>query len=36
VHEIILGLWQDNSIFARNCLLKVIASVRLTYGPWKP
>jgi hypothetical protein len=35
VHEILLALWQDNSVFARNCLLRAIASVRLTYGPWR-
>jgi len=35
LHEIILTLWQDDSIFARTCLLKVIAGVRLTYGPWR-
>jgi hypothetical protein len=35
LHEIILALWQDGSVFARACLLRVIASVRLTYGPWR-
>jgi hypothetical protein len=35
LHEIILLLWQDDSLFARTCLLKVIADVRLTYGPWR-
>ncbi len=35
LHEILLTLWQDDSIFARTCLLKVIAGVRLTYGPWR-
>jgi hypothetical protein len=35
LHEIILALWQDNGIFARSCLLKVIAGIRLTYGPWR-
>jgi hypothetical protein len=35
LHEIILTLWADDSIFARQCLLKVIAGVRLTYGPWR-
>jgi hypothetical protein len=34
-HEIIYQLWQDNGPFARTCLLKVIAGVRLTYGPWR-
>jgi hypothetical protein len=35
LHEIILALWNDNGVFARTCLLKVIAGVRLTYGPWR-
>jgi hypothetical protein len=35
LHEIILALWNDNGVFARACLLKVIAGVRLTYGPWR-
>ena len=35
LHEIILTLWNDNGVFARTCLLKVIASVRLAYGPWR-
>src|SRR4051812_34328786 len=35
LHEILLLLWQDDSPFARTCLLKVIAGVRLTYGPWR-
>lgn len=34
-HEILMLLWQDNSLFARQCLLKIIATVPLTYGPWK-
>jgi hypothetical protein len=35
LHEIFLALWQDDGVFARTCLLKVIASVHLTYGPWR-
>jgi hypothetical protein len=35
LHEIILALWNDNSPFARRCLLKIIATVELTYGPWR-
>jgi BRCA1 C Terminus (BRCT) domain len=35
LHEIILTLWQENSVFARACLLKVITGVKLTYGPWR-
>ena len=34
-HEIIFSLWQDNGVFARTCLLKIIAGVHLTYGPWR-
>ncbi|HYT92001.1 MAG TPA: BRCT domain-containing protein, partial [Gemmataceae bacterium] len=35
LHEVLFQLWQDKSLFARTCLLKIIASVRLTYGPWR-
>ena len=35
LHAILLTLWQDNSPFARRCLLGVIATVRLRYGPWR-
>src|SRR5262245_36356098 len=35
LHEIIIKLWNDNSSFARRCLLGVIATVRLQYGPWR-
>jgi hypothetical protein len=35
VHEIILALWNDNGVFARTCLLRVIDGVRLAYGPWR-
>jgi hypothetical protein len=35
LHQIILSLWQSDSLFARSCLLKVIAGIRLTYGPWR-
>ncbi|MDM8517694.1 BRCT domain-containing protein [Desulfobacterales bacterium HSG16] len=35
LHEIINALWENQSPFARNCLLEVIATVRLTYGPWR-
>jgi hypothetical protein len=35
LHEIIYQLWQDNTPFTRNCLLQVIAKVKLTYGPWR-
>jgi hypothetical protein len=35
LHEIILGLWQHDSLFARTCLLRIIATVPLQYGPWR-
>src|SRR5262249_38786215 len=35
LYEIITQLWEDNSPFARTCLLQVIARVKLTYGPWR-
>src|SRR5687768_11214016 len=35
LHEIILALWADGGPFARRCLLEVIATVDLAYGPWK-
>lgn len=34
-HEILLSLWQDNSTFARVCLLEAIAHLPLRYGPWR-
>ncbi len=35
LHEVLLALWQDNSPFARHCLLQVIPTIHLTYGPWR-
>ena len=35
LHEILSTLWEDNGVFARSCLLRIIARVPLTYGPWK-
>ncbi|OWK47384.1 BRCT domain-containing protein [Fimbriiglobus ruber] len=35
LHEIILALWQTDDPFARSCLLEVIATVPLKYGPWR-
>jgi len=35
LHELILPMWREDTLFARTCLLKVIATVPLTYGPWK-
>lgn len=35
LHEIFFVLWEDNSLFARQCLLKLIAKVPLIYGPWR-
>jgi hypothetical protein len=34
-HEVILRLWEDNGPFARTCLLRIIAGIKLTYGPWR-
>jgi hypothetical protein len=35
LHELILPLWQEDSLFARTCLLRVIATVPLQFGAWK-
>ena len=35
LHEILLTLWQDNGLFARTALLKIIQTIPLTYGPWR-
>jgi hypothetical protein len=35
LHELLLLLWRDDSPFARRCLLRAVAGVRLTYGPWR-
>src|SRR5207248_3098940 len=35
LYDIISKLWQDNSPFARQCLLGVIATVKLNYGTWR-
>ena len=35
LHEIIVALWEDDGPFARSCLLRIIARVPLTYGPWR-
>jgi hypothetical protein len=35
LHEFILRLWNDDSLFARRCLLAVIAAAPLVYGPWR-
>src|SRR5262245_21462602 len=31
LYDVILKLWEDNGPFARDCLLKVIGLVKLTY-----
>jgi hypothetical protein len=33
--DVILGLWADNSAFARDALLEVIARTPLKWGPWR-
>jgi hypothetical protein len=35
LHEIVWTLWTEGSPFARSCLLRIIAGVPLTYGPWR-
>jgi len=35
LHQVILQLWADGGPFARGCLLRIIADVKLTYGPWR-
>jgi hypothetical protein len=35
LHTIILDLWRADDPFARSCLLEVIATCPLTYGPWR-
>lgn len=35
LYDIILKMWASEDPFARSCLLKVIATVPLTYGPWR-
>ncbi len=34
-HEVLISLWQEDSVFSRECLLQVIARVPITYGPFK-
>jgi len=35
LHKIILLLWSDQSAFARDCLLQLIQTINLCYGPWR-
>jgi hypothetical protein len=35
LHEVILEMWADGGPFARECLLEIVGSVKLTYGPWR-
>lgn len=35
VHCILMELWEENGAFARECLLELIATLPLKYGPWK-
>jgi hypothetical protein len=35
VHEVLLQLWADDTLFARTCLKKLIARVPLVHGPWR-
>ncbi len=35
LHEILQGLWEEDTPFSRSCLLEIIARIHLTYGPWR-
>ncbi len=35
LHTILMELWQDPSVYAREVLLKVIAECKLVWGPWR-
>jgi len=35
LHTVILDLWTADDPFARSCLLEVIETVPLAYGPWR-
>jgi hypothetical protein len=35
LYELLLAMWADGGPFARQCLLEIVATVRLTYGPWR-
>ena len=35
LHELLLEMWADGGPFARQALLDIVASVKLTYGPWR-
>ena len=35
LHEILRALWSDNGPYARDCLLQIIATVPLVWGPWR-
>jgi hypothetical protein len=35
LHEVLIALWQDKSLYSRRCLLSVIPKINLTYGPWR-
>lgn len=34
-YEVLIELWNDNDLYSRTCLLKVIAEVPIVYGPFK-
>ena len=36
LHEVVSALWDDNGPLARSCLLGIIATVPLRYGPGGP
>ncbi|HEX4607343.1 MAG TPA: hypothetical protein VH092_03980, partial [Urbifossiella sp.] len=35
LHALVLDLWRADDPFARSCLLEVIETVPITYGPWR-
>lgn len=35
LYKILLTMWENNSIYERNCLKKIIAESPLRYGAWK-
>jgi hypothetical protein len=35
LHTILLGLWNENGPYERDCLLRIIERVPLRWGPWR-
>ena len=34
IYSLLLEMWEDNSTYARNCLLEIFSSCPLKYGVW--